>query len=136
MNLGRNITSLLALLPGMVVSRDCQSLGRRTDFHVMGNRRSQNNISIDGIPAVDVGNSIAKKLVVSQDMVSEVKALLTNYQAECGRMAGSNVHITTKSGTQEFHGLASYFKRHEQFNANNFFNNRIGRDKPRYRFNT
>ncbi len=136
LNLGRNVTSLLALMPGVVVTQDSQQLGRRTDFSVMGNRRTQNNISIDGIPAVDVGNSFAKKLVVSQDMVSEVKVLMTNYQAEYGRMAGSNVHIVTKSGAQQFHGLLSYFKRHEQFNANNFFNNRNGVPKPRYRFNT
>jgi hypothetical protein len=35
------------------------------------------------------------------------------------------VNFVTKSGTKDFHGLASYFKRHEQFNANDFFNNRL-----------
>ena len=136
LNLGRNVTDLVGLLPGVVVTRSEAAINRRTDFNVAGNRRTSNNISIDGVPAVDVGNAFAKKLVVSQDMVAEVKILTTNYQAEYGRMAGSNMHIITKSGTQDFHGLFSYFKRHEQFNANNFFDNRNGVEKPRYRFNT
>jgi hypothetical protein len=46
------------------------------------------------------------------------------------------VHIVTKSGTRDFHGLASYFKRHEQFNATDFFDNQNGIRKPRYRYNT
>src|SRR5262249_15448642 len=44
--------------------------------------------------------------------------------------------VITKSGSKDFHGLASYFKRHEQFDANNFFNNRDGLPKSRSRFNT
>ena len=68
--------------------------------------------------------------------MAEVSVLLSNYQAEYGRMSGANITLVTKSGTQDFHGLASYFKRHEQFNANDFFNNRLGQPKPRYRFNT
>ena len=50
-------------------------------------------------------------------------------------MSGANVQLVTKSGTREFHGLGSHFKRHEQFNANNFFNNRLGVEKPRSRLN-
>ncbi len=136
LNLGRNVTALVSLMPGVVVTRDQAELGRRTDFNVLGNRRRANNVSIDGIPAVDIDNGFAKKLTVSQDSVAEVKVMMSNYQAEYGRMAGSNVQIVTKSGTKEFHGLLSYFKRHEQFNANNFFNNRNRAAKPRYRYNT
>src|SRR2546425_6425585 len=51
-------------------------------------------------------------------------------------MSGANISLVTKSGTRDFHGLGSYFKRHEQFNANDFFNNRLGVPKQRYRYNT
>ena len=61
--------------------------------------------------------------------------LVSNYQAEYGQMSGANVNLLTKSGTRDFHGLASYFKRHEQFNANSFFNNRNKVAKPRSRYN-
>jgi hypothetical protein len=33
-------------------------------------------------------------------------------------MSGANITIITKSGTRDFHGGGSYFKRHEQFNSN------------------
>lgn len=134
--LGRNVPALVQLLPGVVVTTQSAGLDRRTDFNVMGNRNTANNVTIDGIPATDVDNSIALKLNVSMDAVAEVQILLSNYQAEYGRASGANVQIVTKSGTRDFHGIGSYFKRHEQFNANNFFNNRLGVPKPRYRFNT
>ena len=133
---GRNPASLVQLLPGVVVTQESGSLDRRTDFSVMGNRRTANNVTIDGIPTVDMDNGFAMKMNINMDAVSEVQVLISNYQAEFGRNAGSNVQIVMKSGTKDFHGLGSYFKRHEQFNANNFFNNFNGAPKSRYRYNT
>lgn len=133
---GRNVVDLMQLVPGVVVGSQPEDLSSTSNFNVMGNRSTTNNITIDGVPATDMGNGSQLKLTVSQDNVAEVKILLSNYQAEYGRMAGSNVQIITKSGTRDFHGLVSYFKRHEQFNANNFFNNRDGVAKPRSRYNT
>lgn len=133
---GRNVADLVKLLPGVVVRAQPDELSSTSNFIVQGNRQTTNNIAIDGIPATDMGNGFQLKLTVSQDAVAEVRILVSNYQAEYGRMAGSNVQIITKSGTKEFHGLGSYFKRHEQFNANDFFNNLNGRAKPRYRYNT
>lgn len=133
---GRNVKDLVGLVPGVVMVSEAEDLSSESNFSVMGNRRTFNNISVDGMPATDVGNGHMLKLTVSQDAVSEVKILISNYQAEYGRMAGSNIQIVTKSGTTEFHGLGSYFKRHEQFNANNYFNNQLGIPRPRYRFNT
>ena len=134
--LGRNPTSLVGLLPGVVVTQESQSLDRDTNFNVLGNRRTANNVAIDGVPTVDLDNGFSQKLQVNMDAVREVQVLLSNYQAEYGRNAGSNVNVVTKSGTRELHGSASYFKRHEEFNANNFFNNFVGQPKPRYRYNT
>lgn len=133
---GRNPTSLVGLMPGVVVTSETASLDRDTTFNVLGSRRTANNITIDGVPTVDTDNGFSQKLQVNMDAVSEVQILLSNYQAEYGRNAGGNVNVVTKSGTRTFHGLASYFKRHEQFNANNFFNNFVGAPRPRYRYNT
>ena len=133
---GRNPTSLVGLLPGVVVVQETSSLDRETNFNVCGNRRTANNVTIDGVPTVDLDNGFSQKLQVHMDAVSEVHVLLANYQAEYGRNAGSNVNIITKSGSREFHGMGSYFKRHEQFNASNFFDNLRGQPKPRYRYNT
>ena len=32
--------------------------------------------------------------------------------------------------------MGSYFRRNEQWNANDFFNNRLGMPRPRYRYHT
>ena len=42
----------------------------------------------------------------------------------------------SKTGTKDFHGSVYGYKRHEQFNANDFFNNRNNLPKPLYRFTT
>ncbi len=133
---GRNVTTLLSLLPGVVDLADADSPDRNFNIYVQGNRRNTNAFMLDGMSLNAIGNNFNVLVGVSQDAVAEVKILLSNYQAEYGRMSGANVQIVTKSGTREFHGLGSYFKRHEQFNASNFFNNRLGVPKARYRFNT
>jgi hypothetical protein len=139
MTKGRNPMSLLSLMPGVV---DAQGIGnqeridRNFDISVQGNRRNANTVTVDGMPVNPMGNNFNSVVMLSQDAVAEVKVLLTNYPAEYGRSSGATVNFITKSGTREWHGLASYYKRHEQFNANDFFNNRFGRPKPRYRYNT
>lgn len=133
---GRNVTSLVSLLPGVVDLDESENLSVNWNFNVQGNRRNTNNITIDGATVNAAGNNFNSVVAVSMDAVAEVKVLLSNYQAEYGRMSGANVSIVTKSGTKDFHGLASYFKRNEALNANDFFNNRLGRVRPRYRFDT
>lgn len=133
---GRNVMSLLQLLPGVVDLGDQESISRDWNLNVNGNRRNTSSVSLDGMALNAVGNNFNSTVSVSQDAVAEVRVLLSNYQAEFGRMSGANIQIITKSGTRDFHGLASYYKRHEQFNANNFFNNLLGQPKPRYRYNT
>jgi hypothetical protein len=133
---GRNVTSLVSLLPGVVDLDEPESLAVNWNFNVQGNRRNTNNLTIDGATVNAIGNNFNAVVSVSMDAVAEVKVLLSNYQAEYGRMSGANVSLVTKSGTKQFHGLASYFKRNEVLNANDFFNNFLGRPRPRYRFDT
>ena len=133
---GRNVTSLVSLLPGVVDLDDQENLAINWNFNVQGNRRNTNNLTIDGATVNAVGNNFNSVVAVSMDAVAEVKVLLSNFQAEYGRLSGANIQVVTKSGTRDFHGLASYFKRNEVLNANDFFNNRLGRVRPRYRFDT
>ncbi|MEK7403619.1 MAG: carboxypeptidase-like regulatory domain-containing protein [Acidobacteriota bacterium] len=138
---GRNVMSLLQLLPGVVDLQVTEQISRNWNLRVLGNRANTSNLTLDGMALTAIGNQQSTMLTVSQDAIAEVKILISNYQAEYGRMSGANILLVSKSGTREFHGLGSYFKRHEQFNANNFFSNRTivaGRSvpKPRYRFNT
>lgn len=133
---GRNVLSLLSLLPGVVSLSDPDALNHAWNLRVLGNRQNTINVSLDGATLNAYGNQFNSVVNISMDAVAEVKVLLSNYQAEYGRLSGANVHIVSKSGTREFHGLGSYWKRHEQFNASPFFNNLLGLPKPRYRYNT
>src|SRR6266542_2065012 len=133
---GRNITSLVSLLPGVVDTIQPEQMQQNWNFYVLGSRQNTNNVSLDGATLNAVGNNFNSVVTVSMDAVAEVKVLTSNYQAEYGRLSGADIQLITKSGTREFHGLASYWKRHEQFNANSFFNNRLGIPKAPYRFNT
>ncbi|RPI17595.1 MAG: hypothetical protein EHM61_29205, partial [Acidobacteria bacterium] len=133
---GRNLMSMLQLLPGVVDREDPDRLQHNWDISINGGRRNTTNVSIDGVSVNAVGNNFNAIAVPAMDAVDEVTALLSNYSAEYGRLSGANVHYIQKSGSRDFHGLLSYFKRHEQFNANDFISNRLGEPKARYRFNT
>jgi hypothetical protein len=134
--LGRNPPSLVQLVPGVVLQSDPSQLARSINYVALGGRYRENSFEVNGVPINDIDDGLDIKLGVSMDAVQEMRVLTTNYQAEYGRALGANVELITKSGTTDFHGLGSYFKRHEEFNANNFFNNLNGVPKPVYRYNT
>ena len=94
-----------------------------TDFNVAGNRTTANNFSVDGITLTAVGGAPNGTFMPSMEAISEVRVLTSNYQAEYGRLSGSDIQMVTKSGTRQFHGMAMYYGRNEDLNANNFFNN-------------
>jgi hypothetical protein len=101
--------------------------------NIQGVRSYFNNFSLDGQPGGDADIVGLFNETTGIDSVSEMKAVLTNYAAEYGRNPGPVVNLVTKSGTKDFHGNVYWFKRHENFNANNFFNNRSGQRRPIYR---
>lgn len=133
---GRVLHDYLSLLPGVSTSGAPREAA--TGFmalpQISGLSGALQTMSIDGVQGQDLGSSQLFTATVSPDSVAEIKVLVNNYQAEYGRNGGSSINVVTKSGTKEFHGSVYYFKRHEQFNANNFFNNRAGIEKPRYRY--
>ena len=134
---GRNPLSLLKLQPGVIDTNAESDVPTRTynGLSVLGNRTNANEVMLDGMLLNQISNGFSIIVSVSQDALSEVKILTSNYQAEFGRQSGGNINMVTKSGTKDFHGLASWFKRHEQFNANSFFNNLNNVPKARYRYN-
>jgi hypothetical protein len=132
---GRNVLTLLQLMPGITNPGNPDSLTRGFSPNVQGGRGNTTNVTLDGMTMNDIGDNISTTVSVPMDAVAEVKVLLTNYQAEYGRMSGGNVQLVTKSGTRDLHGGFTWLKRHEQFNANNFFNNRLGIGRPRQRLN-
>ncbi len=136
MTRSRDFIALLRTMPGAVYGTENDVLGPSTGPTVNGIRNTMNTYSIDGLSMNDLGSTNTMYNPTNLEAISEVKVLLNNYQAEYGRNAGMIVNAVTKSGTRDFHGSAYIYKRHEQYNANSFFNNSNGLRKPRYRYTT
>lgn len=136
---GRDVVSMLRLLPGVSQQIDTENLGGSFGTNtpnIQGVRNNWNSQSVDGLTGNDLGSPNNFSSPINLDAIGEVKVLLNNYQAEYGRNGGPMVNVVTKSGSNEFHGTGYLFKRHEQFNANSFFNNRNNNRKPIYRYQT
>ena len=60
-------------------------------------------------------------ILPSIDAIQEFKVLTYNYSAEYGTRAGPTVLVTTKSGTNKFHGSVFEFFRNTKLDAKSLF---------------
>jgi hypothetical protein len=126
---------LLGLQPGVVANTGG---GTNRDGAVTGSRTDQGNVTVDGLDVNDMAGGFAFTTVANAtiDSVQEFRTVTSNADASQGRSSGGQVQLVTKSGTNEWHGSARYFLRHDKFAANQFFNktsatNPVGRPKLR-----
>ncbi|MGA7522706.1 MAG: TonB-dependent receptor [Acidobacteriaceae bacterium] len=96
--------------------------GYNNQGSVNGTRSNQINYTIDGtdnndlylqVDAVNQGGISGIAGVVYPVEALEEYSLQTNGNSESGRSPGGNLNVTTKSGTNEFHGSAYYYNRNE-----------------------
>src|SRR5262252_8049621 len=147
---GRDVTTLLKILPGVAYGGESETAGSGFGSgipQIQGGRNTQSTFNVDGVRGNDLGSPSTFSSTVNFDAIGEVKVLLNGYQAEYASNSSASVNIITKSGSSQYHGGGYWYKRHEMFNANNFFNNNTlftspltGKTttvpKPRYRYNT
>ncbi|HSY98037.1 MAG TPA: carboxypeptidase regulatory-like domain-containing protein [Terriglobales bacterium] len=137
---GRNFTQLIALTPGVSnqTGQDEAKVGilGSVRYSVNGGRVEYNSFNVDGGDVLNAGlNGNQSTLIVypSLDALSEVQVLTSNYGAMYGQSASGTVLATTKSGTNQFHGVGYEFIRNEFFNARNYFDQT--KEAPLYRRN-
>jgi hypothetical protein len=137
---GRNYTQLIALAPG--VSNQTQQdearvgLAGSVSYSVNGGRTEYNSFIVDGSETLNVGiNKDHTSLIVtpSIDAIEEVKVLTSNYGAEYASTGDGVSLITTKSGSDKYHGSMYEFMRNEDFNAKGYFD--VTNGAPLYRRN-
>ncbi|MGH9962944.1 MAG: hypothetical protein ACREBC_38490, partial [Pyrinomonadaceae bacterium] len=58
-----------------------------------------------------------------------------NFDAAQGFATGASINVSVKSGTNQLHGTAYHFLQNPALNANRFFSNRAGENKPVVRLN-
>jgi hypothetical protein len=133
---GRNPLSLIMTLPGVqtLASADQRGWSGGNIPGVNGGQTGQVILNLDGIASQDSGNLNPGYLSPSVDAIGEVRLLVSNYTAEYGGRTGGQLTLSIKNGSNQFHGSAYYYWRHEQFNANEWFNNKTNVVKPKARF--
>jgi len=134
---GRNVFSLVALVPGVVPGGQSSQTPTGTNpfawanFQIGGGQANQSASYIDGAP--NNSNYVNHTMLVpTQDAVQEFRVQTNNLGPEFGRLAGGVINLTTKSGTNTFHGSVYEFLRNRSLNANTFFNNRAGVQRPAF----
>ena len=137
----RNVVELLSVQPGVTATGE-----------VLGARRDQNNVTLDGVDVNDNQNAgisetgtaatggtqgnngnnpgdagLNAALPLPLDSLQEFRVTTAGQGAAQGRSSGGQVTLVTKSGTNELHGSLYEFHRNTATAANTWFNNRAGR---------
>lgn len=143
----RNVVELLSLQPGVTPSGE-----------VIGARRDQNNIMLDGVDINDNQTSGLERaegsaqqgglnsgnqresgfnavLPVPLDSVQEFRVTVGGQNANQGRSSGGQVSLVTKSGTNQLHGSGYEYNRDTKFSSNSWFSNRAGIEKEQLKRN-
>jgi len=137
----RNVVQLLSLQPGVT-----------TNGEVLGARRDQNNITLDGVDVNDNQNAglvsqntttgttyqgvngngsnvnagFNSVLPIPLDSVQEFRVTVSGQGVTEGRSSGGQVVLVTKSGTNQLHGSLYEYNRNTATSANTWFNNETG----------
>ena len=100
---------------------------------VDGLRQASNNLQIEGISAsqpVFPAGAIRSVSPVINEAIAEYRVVTSSASAEHGLGSGAQVQMLYKSGTNDFHGSVFYFHRNGALNANAFFRNKDGIERP------
>jgi Carboxypeptidase regulatory-like domain/TonB dependent receptor/TonB-dependent Receptor Plug Domain len=139
---GRSFNTLLQLTPGVVVGPTNIFSGGQ--FSIAGQRSDANNFMVDGVSAnfgvsansASVGSSGlggaqafsalgGTSGLVSVEALQEFRVETSSFAPEFGRTPGGQVILTTRSGTNDFHGGVYEYFRNDGLDANDWFANRL-----------
>lgn len=131
-NPGNDITYIAQTAPG--VSMNTSSGNGYGNFSAFGLPGTANLFTINGNdyndPFLNLNNSGASNLLLGTNDVQEVSVVSNGYTGQYGRQAGAQIDVSTKSGTNVFHGDANYYWTGRALDANDFFLNQSGQPRP------
>jgi outer membrane receptor protein involved in Fe transport len=127
--LTRNPYDLVGGAANVSSAADAGLTMRGAGYNINGLRSAGTNILLDGAANNDEFNASVGQ-TVPLDSVQEINILTNNFTAEYGRASAGVVNVTTKSGTNDFHGTAYEFGRYSALATNTFDNNARGIAKP------
>jgi hypothetical protein len=148
---GRGLISLIDLAPGTIVTPATR--GEAGQFTVNGQRpnthyfmvdgvSANNGVSAGGLPAQSTGGSLPGMTafgslhnLIALDALDEFRIQTSSPIPEFGRLPGAQISLSSRAGTNEFHGSLLYFFRHEVLAANDWFANSQGDPRSAVRLN-
>ena len=113
---GRYLANLEALLPGAISS----GAGGQSNIRFSGNSQEDNNFRLDGADATGLNHAYEKAPLVVQfpmESIAELKGSSALYSADVGGMSGGQINMSSKSGTNNFHGSFYEYLRNSYFDA-------------------
>jgi hypothetical protein len=142
---GSGVLGLLELSPGTNITPATR--GEAGQFTANGQRPNANYFTVDGasantgvtagglpaqttggvLPAMSAFGSLDSLLPV--EAVDELRVQTSNGVSELGRLPGANIALTSRSGSNEFHGSVVYRFRDEILAANDWFANVSGESR-------
>ena len=149
---GRSFNTLLQLTPGVVIAQTGGALSTG-QFSIGGQRTDANNFTVDGMsanfgvtPALAAGESGTgtsqafsalggTSSLVSVEALQEFRVVTSSFAPEFGRTPGGQVMLTTRSGTNDWHGGAYEYFRNDILDANDWFANAAGQPRAPERYN-
>ena len=134
---GRNPLSLVELEPGVVDGSGFNQGGVNIaggGVSVNGSRDRAWNYTLDGIDVneTSAGGSNFSPLHMNPDMLSEFRVITSNATADYGRNSGAQVTMSSKYGTNQFHGSGYFFYQTPGFDANDPANKEAGLSRPQF----
>ncbi|HZR57570.1 MAG TPA: carboxypeptidase regulatory-like domain-containing protein [Terriglobales bacterium] len=129
-NPGNDLSYIVQSAPGAVMNTQA-GYGNSAIF---GLPATSNLFTVDGQnendPFLNLNNSGATNLLLGQNDIQEATVVNNGYSGQYGGLAGANVNYVTKSGSNKFHGNATYYWNGRIMNANNYFNNQNATPRP------
>lgn len=148
---GRSFNTLLQLTPGVVIAPS--NSGSPGQFSISGQRTSANDFTVDGVSA-NFGVSSATVVgasgtgsaqafsaiggtssLVSADALQEFRVETSSFAPEFGHTPGGHVLLTTRSGTNDWHGALFEYFRNDVLDANDWFANAADKSRAPERHN-
>jgi hypothetical protein len=120
---GRNIMNLTEILPGVTDISAPETMSNTRSGPIMsvnGSRQVDNNFMFNGANWTNFAQSTGMNYP-PPDAISEVQIQTQQFDSQYGNSVGSQILVTSKSGTNNVHGSAWEFLRNNDLNARSFF---------------
>jgi hypothetical protein len=131
-NPGNDITYVAQTAPGVTMNNS--TLGGYGNFSAFGLPATANLFTINGNdyndPFLNLNNTGASNLLLGNNDLQEFVVVENAYTVQYGRQAGAQIDYTTKSGSNAFHGNATYDWTGRALNANDPVNKLEGGTRP------